>query len=189
MPAFAFNPVGHTPRFDSAGGLPIGQHPVVIIESDFKPTSKGTGTMLILNVQAIDGPAKGGTQKVRLNVANDNATAVKIAMDQLAAIAHVVGKGASGFQVTEELHNIPFIVEIGMQTGSEQYTEVKAIFDINGNKPGQASPAAASVAAQTHAQYQQAAALPPQLNNGFQPATGGTAQTATAGATPPWAKK
>lgn len=127
----------------SIGSLPIGKHPVVIESSDIKATkanAKGQSNgMLRLVLSVIDGPAKGTTGGVNLNIyhsgSENSAKTVEIAMQKLSAICHVTGV----FTLTDttQLHGIPFIVEVVSQNNAENphYTEVKRVFDIHGHEP------------------------------------------------------
>ena len=136
---FAFDPTGITPGFSGGGGqLPVGKHPVIIVKSEGKPTKDNTGGFLELTVEAIDGPAKGGSMPLRLNVHNTSETAVRIAKEQLAALCAVTGTGP--FANTMELHNKPFVVEVTPQKNDPKYTEITAVFDMNGNAPADAKP-------------------------------------------------
>lgn len=118
----------------STGQLPVGKHPVKIIDSEVKANSANTGGYLQLTLQIIDGPQTGTTGAYRLNIYNQSQQAVDIAHRQLSAICHVIG--VFNVQDSAQLHNIPFMVEVGLQKGEEKYTEVKKVFDIHGNEPG-----------------------------------------------------
>lgn len=134
---YAFDPTGITPGFSGGGGqLPVGKHPVTITKSEGKPTKDNTGGYLELTVTAFDGPAKGVSMPIRLNVHNTSEVAVKIAKEQLSAICAITNTGP--FQKTEELHNKPFVVEVSPQKGDAKYTEITAVFDMNGHAPGEA---------------------------------------------------
>lgn len=150
-------------KFDPSQGLPqmpVGKHPVVIVNDEIKPTKDNSGGYLELTLQIIDGPAKGQQGAYRLNLYNQSQQAVEIAHRQFSAICHAVGV----FQVTDgrQLHNIPFMVEVGLQKDPEAaqkgFTEVKRIFDRNGNEPGKAgSGAPAAQPAQQQPTQQQPA--------------------------------
>jgi hypothetical protein len=118
----------------STGQLPIGKHPVAIVDSIVKATQKNDGGYLELELRIMDGPMTGTTGAYRLNLYNQSAKAVEIANQQLSAICHVTGQFM--IQDSAQLHNIPFIVEVGPQKDNPQYTEVKKVFDANGNEPG-----------------------------------------------------
>lgn len=138
-----FNPMDFDPEM--TGGLPVGRHPVVISAGEIKPTKENDGGLLELTLTAIDGPSKGASQKYRLNLYNKSPQSVEIANRQLSALCHVTGVfqlGADG-RTFQALFNIPFSIEIAKQKNDEKYTEVAAVFDINGNPPKKAGTGAA----------------------------------------------
>lgn len=116
------------------GQLPVGKHPVVAVESEVVATKNNDGGMIVYTLQIIDGPQKGTTGAYRINLYNASQKAVEIAKRQYSALCHAVG--VFDVQDSAQLHNIPFMVEVGLQKDSEQYTEIKKVFDINGNEPG-----------------------------------------------------
>lgn len=131
----AFNAQQYDPT-QGVGGLPIGKHPVVVDSSEVKPNKENNGGYLQLNLKIIDGPQTGTVGAYRLNLYHSNQQTVEIAHKQLSAVCHVTG--VFMLQDSAQLHNIPFIVEVGPQKNDPQYTEVKKVFDINGNEPGKA---------------------------------------------------
>jgi len=193
-----FNAQQYDPS-QSVGGLPIGKHPVVIESSEFKANAKNDGGYLQLNLKIIDGPQTGTIGAYRLNLYHSNQQTVEIAHRQLSAVCHVIG--VFNVQDTAQLHNIPFMVEVGPQKNDPQYTEVKRVYDINGNEPGKAGAGAAPAtfappAAQQTAPAQQPAWGQPQQQTQQQPAettpAAGWQQNGAApagGATPPWGQR
>jgi hypothetical protein len=145
-----FNAQQYDPT-QGVGSLPIGKHPVVIESSEVKANKANDGGYLQLNLRIIDGPQQGTTGAYRLNLYHSNQQTVEIAHRQLSAICHVIGV----FQVTDssQLHNLPFLIEVGPQKSDPQYTEVKKVFDMNGNEPGKAG--AGAPAAQPQQQQPQ----------------------------------
>lgn len=135
----AFNAQQFDPT-QGGGSLPVGRHPVIIESSEVKANKANDGGYLQLNVKLIDGPQTGTTGAYRLNLYHSNPQTAEIAHRQLSAICHCVG--VFNVQDSGQLHNIPFIIEVGLQKGEEAaqkgYTEVKKVFDINGNEPGKA---------------------------------------------------
>lgn len=135
----AFNAQQFDPT-QGGGSLPVGRHPVIIESSEVKANKANDGGYLQLNVKLIDGPQTGTTGAYRLNLYHSNPQTAEIAHRQLSAICHCVG--VFNVQDSSQLHNIPFIIEVGLQKGEEAaqkgYTEVKKVFDINGNEPGKA---------------------------------------------------
>lgn len=152
----AFNAEQFDPS-QGAGSLPIGRHPVVIQSSEVKANKNNDGGYLQLDLKITDGPQQGTTGAYRLNLYHSNATTVEIAHKQLSAICHVVGV----FQVIDssQLHNLPFVIEVGPQKNDPSYTEVKKVFDMNGNEPGKGG---GQGAAQPQAQQQPAQQPPAQ---------------------------
>jgi len=129
----AYDASQYDPTQRSGGNLPVGKHLVQIIESDVKATKSGDSGKLELIVQVIDGDARNQTGLINLNLYNVNPEAARIAHDQLSAICHVTGV----MQITDsqQLHNIPFMVEAVPQKNEPKYTEVKKVYDRDGNEP------------------------------------------------------
>ena len=194
----AFNAQQYDPT-QGGGNLPVGRHPSIIESSEVKANKANDGGYLQLNVKLIDGPQTGTTGAYRLNLYHSNPQTAEIAHRQLSAICHCVG--VFNVQDSGQLHNIPFIIEVGLQKGEEAaqkgYTEVKKVFDINGNEPGKAGQGAPAAqpqqqpAAQGGFGQQQPAAQP----QGNAPAWGGgqpaqqQPQDAPAGNAPAWGQQ
>jgi hypothetical protein len=173
MVAYSFNSQQHTPQYGGASVLPAGKYKGVVVNSFTDNVEKNgvvTGGYLAFELTPIEGQFSGTKHVDRINLHNINPKVVEIANKQLSAYCHVLGKFQ--FNDTAELHNIPFIFEIGLQKepNPNAYTEVKAIFDINGNAPGKAG--AGPVVNQS---------APPQVPSG-PPAGGVQAQGAWGGA-------
>lgn len=148
----------------TVGNLPVGRHIVTVTSSDIKDTKDKGGQYLELVLTVIDGENKGASGAWRLNINHHKEQTMQIAHRQLSSICHAIGV----YQIndTNQLHDKPFIVEVGIQQKNDQqkegtvYTEVKRVFDINGNEPGKR---------QSQPQYQQ----PPQSQPaGWQPSQG-----------------
>ena len=82
--------------------LPAGEYRVQILQSEMRVTKAGTGQMLWLDLEVLEGEHKGRHLYDQLNLINPNPTAEEIAQRTLSAICHAVGK----LQVSdsEELH-------------------------------------------------------------------------------------
>ncbi len=197
----AFNAQQYDPT-QGGGSLPVGRHPVIIESSEVKANKANDGGYLQLNLKLIDGPQMGTTGAYRLNLYHSNPQTAEIAHRQLSAICHVIG--VFNVQDSQQLHNIPFIVEVGLQKGEEAaqkgYTEVKKVFDINGNEPGKAGQGAAPAQPQAQGgfgqqQPQQPAQQPAAQPQGNAPAWGGgqpaqqQPQGAQAGNAPAWGQQ
>ena len=164
----AFNAQQFDPT-QGGGSLPVGRHPVIIESSEVKANKANDGGYLQLSLKLIDGPQTGTTGAYRLNLYHSNPQTAEIAHRQLSAICHVVG--VFNVQDSAQLHNIPFIIEVGLQKGEEAaqkgYTEVKKVFDINGNEPGKAGQGAAQAQPQGQGGFgQQQPAQQPQQPQG-----------------------
>ena len=131
-----FNAAEHNPEQRSGGILPIGKYPVIIESSEVLENKNKDGGFLALTLRITDGPNAGGGGIYRLNLYHANAQTMEIANKQLSAICHVTGMFIQ--DDTSPLHGIPFVIEVGAQANDEKYTEVKKVFDINGNEPGKA---------------------------------------------------
>lgn len=193
-----FNAHEHNPE-QSTGSLPIGKYTVVIESSEVKPNKENSGGYLQLNLKVCDGPDAGSTGAYRLNLYHSSEVTVAIANRQLSAICHVTDRFIS--DDSAPLHNVPFVVEVGPQKNNPQYTEVKKVFDAQGNEPGrsghsvqpqQAAPAAPfAQQAQVYVEQQPVAAAwagsapnqsPAQQQTQWEPSI------TPAATTPPWAK-
>lgn len=141
----AFDATGIDPT-QTSGGLPIGKHPVVIVESEIKTTKAGDGGMLALTLRVMQGPNEGTTGTWNLNIYNPNEQAKQIANRQLSAICHVIG--VYQIQDSSQLHGHPFIIEVAPQKKEPQYTEVVKVYDMQGNEPGKSGQQAAQTAPQ-----------------------------------------
>lgn len=160
MVAFSFNAHQYQPNYGGGGGeqLPPGKYKGVIVNAEPVNTKDQAGNVkggyLALTIMPTEGPLAGQKHTDRLNLHHINPKVVEIANEQMSAYCHVLGQFA--IQDTMQLCNIPFCFEIGYQKGQEPtpekpnggFTEVKAIFDANGNPPGKAGSGAAPVAAQ-----------------------------------------
>lgn len=120
-------------------GFPVGKHKFIIHASEIKENKTKDGGYLQLDATIIEGPLQGSTGVLdRLNLYHSNPQTVEIAYKRLSAYCHILGQ----LKVADsnQLHNIPFYAEIGLQKGEDAaakgYTEIKKLYDINGNEPG-----------------------------------------------------
>lgn len=152
MVAYSFNSGQHDPNF--GGGLgqlpPCKKTKVIAFESSQQPTKDGRGGYLQFLLRVVEGPLQGREGYINFQLHNVVAKTVEIANQQLSAFCHAVRVPA--FTATEQLHNIPFLVDVDWQKGNEPtaekpeggYTEVKALYDVSGQAPGKGKPAAAA---------------------------------------------
>ena len=90
--------------------IPAGKYAAIITESEVKPTKSGGGSYLQFTFQIIEGESKGRFLWARLNLDNQNQTAVKIARAELSAICRAVGVLQPKDSV--ELHNLPLVIGV-----------------------------------------------------------------------------
>ena len=188
MVAYNFAAQQFSPEYGSSHKqmMPCKKVKVVIADSATEPTKDGRGGMLVFTLRCIEGPLNGQEQIDRLNLHNVNSTAVEIANKQLSAYCHVLG--VYNIADTQQLHNIPFMIDVDWQKGNAPsqekpeggYTEVKAIYDANGNPPGKAGqgrPQGQQAPAPTPPAANVAPASPAPTNWGNQPAPNAPAPT------------
>lgn len=90
--------------------IPAGEYIAVIESSDLVPTKAGTGEILKLTYQIIDGPQKGKKLFNNLNLKNPNQQAVQIATRSLNSIG--VAVGVTDIKDSSQLHNIPMKIDV-----------------------------------------------------------------------------
>jgi hypothetical protein len=125
MPALNFD----SRKVEPIGGftpLPKGEYIVLITASERKPTKKGDGEYLQLTYDVVE-PVNFKGRKLfdRLNIINPNETAQDIAQRALSAICRSVGVEVP--KTSEELHNIPFKVKVGINPAKGEYNESNKI--------------------------------------------------------------
>jgi hypothetical protein len=137
--------------FDASGvepnapleALPPGDYKVQILQSEMRVTKAGTGQMLWLDMEVLEGPLQSRHVYDQLNLINPNPTAEEIAQRTLSAICHAVGK----LQVSdsEELHFLPMIVKVAVRPNG--YNEVKGYKPVAQQGPPPAVPIPATAPA------------------------------------------
>lgn len=146
-------PAGSFTVYDS------GIYDVMISGSEMKETKAkiaGTamkGSYIQLNYRIVGGPHAGGTIIDRVNYENDNPTAEEIGQAQLSAICRVCN--VMQLQDTQQLHGIPFRVEISKGERNDKpgqfSNEVKGYQNMQGQTPDAIGSAGAAPAQQQHA--------------------------------------
>jgi hypothetical protein len=139
--------------FDASGvepnapleALPPGDYKVQILQSEMRVTKAGTGQLLWLDMEVLEGPLKGRHVYDQLNLINPNPTAEEIAQRTLSAICHAVGK----LQVadSEDLHFVPMMVRLAVKPNG--YNEVKGYKPVAKLGSAPASPAAPATSNQS----------------------------------------
>ena len=123
--------------------LPAGEYLAMITESEWKDASTGHGNKYLqFTFEVVEGEYKGRKFWDRLNLVNQNQTAVEIAHRTLSAICHAVGKVRA--KDSQELHNIPLLVKLSIKQGPNGPTnEVRGYKAANGNGAPVLQPASA----------------------------------------------
>lgn len=104
-----FDATGVKPR-EEFKTLDPGDYIVAITKSGVKETEKKDGSFLELEMDVLEGPAKGRKLFDNLNLNNPNAQAVEIAKATLSAICHAVGKLT--VSDSSELHSLPMVAVV-----------------------------------------------------------------------------
>ena len=107
LSGFDANQVEPTGDFDP---IPAGKYLAVITDSEMKPNKAGTGSLLQLTFQIIEGEYQNRLIWTRLNLDNPTAVAVQIARADLSAICRAVGVPSPRDSV--ELHNLPLVINV-----------------------------------------------------------------------------
>ena len=129
----------------SFDAVPPGKYEAIIIDSEMKQTKAGTGEYLQLTFEIV-GPSHSG-RKVwsRLNLSNPNRTAEEIAQRELSAICMVCGIGQ--IQDSEELHDIPLIIDVAVENNQNSGSQNNRIKGYQAAKTAPAANVAAAKAA------------------------------------------
>ena len=119
---------------------------MMIVKSETKPTKANNGHYLELEMHIISGQHSGRRHWERLNLDNPNAQAVKIAQESLAKLCMAIG--LDDVEDSEQLHDQPFVAEIGIDKKDDQRNVIWGYKSIGGlaAKP-KAAPAPAPAAA------------------------------------------
>ncbi|GAB5501170.1 MAG: hypothetical protein PsegKO_34810 [Pseudohongiellaceae bacterium] len=105
--------------------LPAGTYRVAIRESEMRVTKNGQGQYLWLELEVLEGQQAGRKLYDRLNLVNNNPTAVEIAQRTLSAICHATGQ----MQVQDscQLHDIPMRAKVKVEPAKGKYGESNSI--------------------------------------------------------------
>jgi len=112
------------PQGDSTP-LPAGTYRIAIRESEMQPTRNGRGQYLLLEFEVLEGEHAGRKLFDRLNLINDNPTAVEIAQRTLSAICHATGQ--MQVQDSVELHDIPMRAKVKVEPPKNGYGESNSV--------------------------------------------------------------
>lgn len=106
------------------GPVDPGVYEAVLVESEMKPTRSGGGIGINLKFEIIsEGPAKGRWVWTWLNYKHPNVEAQRIAQEELARLCKAVG--VADLKDTEQLHNIPLFITVGIDRADPARNLVK----------------------------------------------------------------
>jgi len=104
--------------------VPAGEYLVIVEESDYLENKSGTGMILKLTYQIIDGPFKGMKIFDNMNLQHVNKQTEAIARQSLNSLG--VAVGISNIKDSSQLHNIPFKIDVRVKE-SEDYGKQNSI--------------------------------------------------------------
>jgi len=116
--------------------LPVGEYTVVIESSEKKPASTGKGEYLQLVYNVVDGEYQGRKLFDRLNIVNESEQAQTIARRALSSICRAIG--IMNPKNSEELHDKPFVVKVGIRPAKGEYgpsNKITEYASMNGSLP------------------------------------------------------
>lgn len=109
-----------------AGGnnvlIPEGIYKAMFVEGALADTKSGTGKMLVMKAVITEGQYAQTEFTERLNIVNDNATAVKIAVETLARIAKAVGLDKTPAN-SDALLRKPLLITVKTEKSNGTYTD------------------------------------------------------------------
>jgi hypothetical protein len=125
--------------------LPAGDYLCQVVESDVAPTKSGSGELLKLTIEVMDGPFSNRKLWENLNIRNDNPDAQRIAQRALADLCQAVGVGA--IRNSEELHFKPFVARVDLDKKDPERNRIKRYKPRPGSAAAAPSPTSAPSAA------------------------------------------
>lgn len=145
LTGFQYDANAKMPGFDP---LPEGKYVMAIVASEQKPTADGLNEYLKLTLQVLEGEHQGRKLWQNLNLWHSSAQVVQYAKAEMSLICRATGK--FGAQSSEELHDVPLLVEVKVKKGSngEPQNAIKNYLPIGAASQSQPSAPAAGGAAQ-----------------------------------------
>ena len=173
MAFLGFN-VDEAPDSQDFTVMPAGDYTAMVTASELLSNKAGTGSYLKLELTVIDEKYAGRKLYENLNLDNPSAQAVEIARGTLKKIAIACGKGSGVVNESEELHDIPMVINVGIETRKDNGELTNRIKSFKSASAPASRPAAAPARPTPTAPARTTTAPP-------RPA-------AASGGTPPWAK-
>jgi hypothetical protein len=99
-------------KVEKSNVIPDGEYAAKVVESDITATKDGTGKILLLVFEVIEGPQKGRRHWERLNIVNKSPEAQRLAHQSLARICEAAGAPVP-LTDSEQLHHKPLMLKLG----------------------------------------------------------------------------
>ncbi len=118
--------------------IPTGTYEAVAVESEMRPTKTEGGVGINIKFEILsEGPAKGRKVWAWINYQHPNKDAQRIGQAELAKLCKAAG--LEQLEDTEQLHNIPIMITVGLDRNDKTRNDVKSYAAKAG---GQAAPSA-----------------------------------------------
>ena len=109
----------------SRDAIPSGTYEAIITDSEMKATKNGLGMGINLTFEILsEGPAKGRKVFVWINYEHPKVEAQRIGREELASLCKAVG--VVELNDTDQLHNLPLMVTVGVDRNDPTRNVVKA---------------------------------------------------------------
>lgn len=138
--------------------LPPARYTVIVSASEVKDAKSGNGQYVKLEYTIVDGEHANRKVWSQHNIVHNTPKAEQIGREQFSAVCHAVGVLRP--KATEDLHDKPLVIEVGIEKGDDKYPDknvVKAWLKSDATPPA-VPPKAAAAAAPKRAPWQTKAA-------------------------------
>ena len=105
--------------------LPTGKYVVTISASEVKDAKSGNGQYVKFEYTIVDGEHANRKVWSQHNIVHSNPKAEQIGREQLSAVCYAVGVLRP--KATEELHDRPLTIEVGIEKGNDQYPDKNTV--------------------------------------------------------------
>lgn len=98
--------------------IPAGTYNMMVVSSDVRPNKNGTGAILELRLEVIDGPNRHDQIVQYLNIEHEKAQVQAIGQAQLSALMHAAGI-MTAISDSEDLHGQPFSADVIIEASKD----------------------------------------------------------------------
>ena len=132
MAVFSFDALKHDP-IGTTVKFPEGTYTFEIVKAELKPVKDNPNSgYLELTYRCMEGPMEGNTQAHRFNLYHEKADVSQIARRQLSSVCHVIGQPV--INDTDDYVGGRLKALVGPQERDTKYSDVKKVFDLDGNE-------------------------------------------------------